>query len=108
MGLKAGANVVMPNLSPTDVRALYALYENKICTGEEAAQCIGCLRRRIESAGYRVAVGPRRREAGIVRPRKSHRKKRVPQREALLRRRKLPQKAEAADERQLAPGRSRR
>ena len=57
MGLKAGANVVMPNLSPTDVRALYALYENKICTGEEAAQCIGCLRRRIESAGYRVAVG---------------------------------------------------
>ena len=57
MGLKAGANVVMPNLSPTNVRALYALYENKICTGEEAAQCIGCLRRRIESAGYRVAVG---------------------------------------------------
>lgn len=56
MGLKAGANVVMPNLSPTDVRALYTLYENKICTGEEAAQCIGCLRRRVESAGYRIAT----------------------------------------------------
>ncbi len=56
MGLKAGANVVMPNLSPTDVRKLYALYENKICTGEEAAQCIGCLSRRVENAGYRVVT----------------------------------------------------
>ena len=56
LGLKAGANVVMPNLSPTDVRALYTLYENKICTGEEAAQCIGCLRRRVESAGYRIVT----------------------------------------------------
>lgn len=37
LGLKAGANVVMPNLSPTDVRKDYELYENKICTGEEAA-----------------------------------------------------------------------
>ncbi len=38
LGLKAGANVVMPNLSPIGVRKLYSLYENKICTGEEAAQ----------------------------------------------------------------------
>ncbi len=52
MGLKAGANVVMPNLSPVKVRKLYDLYENKICTGEEAAQCRGCLERRIISAGY--------------------------------------------------------
>ena len=59
MGLRAGANVVMPNLSPVSVRKLYKLYENKICTGEEAAQCIGCLERRVESAGYRIvtAVG---------------------------------------------------
>lgn len=35
-GLQAGANVVMPNLSPVGVRKLYDLYENKICTGEEA------------------------------------------------------------------------
>lgn len=64
LGLKAGANVVMPNLSPTDVRKLYDLYENKICTGEEAAQCRGCLERRVRSAGYRIvtAVGNAKRE----------------------------------------------
>ena len=64
MGLKAGANVVMPNLSPVSVRKLYQLYENKICTGEEAAQCRGCLERRVENAGYRIvtAVGNVKRE----------------------------------------------
>ena len=56
MGLKAGANVIMPNLSPVDVRKKYELYENKICTGEEAAQCRGCLDRRVAAAGYRVVV----------------------------------------------------
>lgn len=56
LGLKAGANVVMPNLSPVGVRKLYALYENKICTGEEAAQCRGCLERRVLSAGYRIVT----------------------------------------------------
>lgn len=35
----------MPNLSPVSVRRKYALYDGKICTGEEAAQCIGCLAR---------------------------------------------------------------
>ena len=53
-GLKAGANVVMPNLSPVAVRKKYELYENKICTGEESAQCRNCLERRINSAGYCV------------------------------------------------------
>ena len=59
LGLKAGANVVMPNLSPTAVRKLYSLYDNKICTGEEAAECRGCLERRVRSAGYQIvtAVG---------------------------------------------------
>ena len=56
LGLKAGANVVMPNLSPVNVRKLYDLYENKICTGEEAAQCRGCLQRRVENAGYRIVT----------------------------------------------------
>lgn len=56
MGLKAGANVVMPNLSPVHVRKLYELYENKICTGDEAAQCRGCLERRVAVAGYRVVT----------------------------------------------------
>ncbi len=51
-GLKAGANVVMPNLSPVAHRKDYALYDNKICTGEEAAECLACLTRRIQSAGF--------------------------------------------------------
>lgn len=55
LGLKAGANVVMPNLSPVDYRKKYDLYDNKICTGEEAAECRGCLQRRIESVGYVIA-----------------------------------------------------
>ena len=46
----------MPNLSPRDVRKKYELYDNKICTGEEAAECRGCLARRMESIGYRVVV----------------------------------------------------
>lgn len=56
LGLKAGANVVMPNLSPVNVRKLYTLYDNKICTGEEAAQCKGCLENRVKSAGYRIVT----------------------------------------------------
>lgn len=53
-GLLAGANVVMPNLSPVRTRKLYELYDNKICTGEEAAECRGCLGRRVESVGYHL------------------------------------------------------
>ena len=56
MGLKAGANVVMPNLSPTGVRKLYSLYDNKICTGEEAAECRGCLERRVKTAGFELVT----------------------------------------------------
>jgi biotin synthase len=53
-GLAAGANVVMPNLSPADVREKYMLYDNKICTGDEAAECRYCIERRIQSAGFEV------------------------------------------------------
>ena len=53
-GLLAGANVVMPNLSPVRNRKMYELYDNKICTGEEAAECRGCLGRRVESVGYQL------------------------------------------------------
>lgn len=51
-GLKAGANVVMPNLSPVEHRREYSLYDNKICTGEEAAECLSCLAARIRAAGF--------------------------------------------------------
>ena len=53
-GLQAGANVVMPNLSPKSVRKKYALYDAKICTGEEAAECIKCLENRVRYAGYNI------------------------------------------------------
>lgn len=53
-GLRCGANVIMPNLSPVGVRKKYALYDNKICTGEEAAECRGCLERRVASAGFHI------------------------------------------------------
>ena len=54
LGLEAGANVVMPNLSPVDVRKFYALYDNKICMGDEAAQCIRCLGMRVKCVGFRI------------------------------------------------------
>ncbi len=53
-GILSGSNVLMPNLSPITVRKKYDLYDNKICTGEEAAECNGCLRRRVSSIGYQV------------------------------------------------------
>ncbi len=56
LGLKCGANVVMPNLSPVKTRKKYELYDNKICTGEESAQCRGCLERRVLSVGYKIVT----------------------------------------------------
>lgn len=55
-GILAGANVVMPNLSPTSVRKKYELYDNKICTGDEAAECRQCLAERMRSIGYELTV----------------------------------------------------
>lgn len=56
MGVMAGANVVMPNLSPVNVRKKYMLYDNKICTGDEAAECRACLEGRMKKIGYEIAV----------------------------------------------------
>ena len=55
-GVLAGANVVMPNLSPADVRQKYLLYDGKICMGDEAAECRRCLDLRMERIGYHVVV----------------------------------------------------
>lgn len=55
-GILSGANVVMPNLSPTSVRKDYSLYDNKICTGDEAAECRFCMERRMQSIGYQVVT----------------------------------------------------
>ena len=55
-GILAGANVVMPNLSPVSVRKKYELYDNKICTGDEAAECRNCLQGRMRKIGYDIPV----------------------------------------------------
>ena len=56
LGILAGANVVMPNLSPVSVRKKYMLYDGKISTGEEAAECLEALSKRIDSTGYKIAM----------------------------------------------------
>ena len=55
-GVLAGANVLMPNLSPLHARKKYMLYDNKICTGDEAAKCVACLSERIKSTGYEIVT----------------------------------------------------
>ena len=56
MGLKAGANVVMPNLSPQRNRKKYEIYENKLYSGEESAQSLEKLSESIKSIGYEIVV----------------------------------------------------
>ena len=56
MGLKAGANVVMPNLSPKSVREKYTLYNNKLITGGEAAEAIEKLKAQVEACGYQIVT----------------------------------------------------
>lgn len=56
LGILAGANVVMPNLSPIDVREKYKLYDNKICMGDEAAEGDANLRERMKKIGYELVV----------------------------------------------------
>ena len=55
-GISFGANVLMPNLSPSDVKKKYLLYDNKICTGDEAARCIECLKARIKKTGCEIVT----------------------------------------------------
>ena len=56
LGIRFGANVVMPNLSPKDHRKDYSIYDNKICTGEEAAECRACTEGRIRKIGFETVV----------------------------------------------------
>lgn len=55
-GILAGANVVMPNLSPVEQRKKYELYNNKINTGAEAAEAVNVLAKKMESIGYRIVT----------------------------------------------------
>ena len=55
-GILAGANVVMPNLSPFDLRSKYELYNNKISGGAESASNVAELKQRMESIGYKIVT----------------------------------------------------
>ena len=55
-GILAGANVVMPNLSPASVRKKYMLYNNKVSDGVESAQSVAALAERMRIIGYRVVT----------------------------------------------------
>jgi biotin synthase len=57
LGLKAGANIIMPNVTETRYRPAYQLYENKPCIDENATQCRGCLKARIKSIGETIGFG---------------------------------------------------
>jgi biotin synthase len=70
LGLMRGANVVMPNLTPVEYRAMYEIYPAKACIFESAADCHGCLTRRIVAIGREVGRGrgdsPRRMKRFIM------------------------------------------
>lgn len=55
--LEAGANVLMPNVSPTENRARYALYPNKICLNDDAQACRRCTERWVTSMGRKTNLG---------------------------------------------------
>ncbi|MGN0776143.1 MAG: [FeFe] hydrogenase H-cluster radical SAM maturase HydE [Candidatus Ventricola sp.] len=55
-GILAGANVVMPNLSPAAVRRKYELYNNKLSDGDESAQGVAHLRQKMAAIGYEIVT----------------------------------------------------
>ena len=56
LGLKAGANVLMPNISPLEMRKNYLLYDNKIGTADDASESLDLITAKIKSIGYEVSV----------------------------------------------------
>lgn len=56
-GIRSGANVVMPNLSPPDQRAKYALYDHKASMGAEAAEGLSLLEHRLNAINYGIDYG---------------------------------------------------
>ncbi|MCX7948811.1 MAG: [FeFe] hydrogenase H-cluster radical SAM maturase HydE [Treponemataceae bacterium] len=55
MVLAAGANVLMPNITPVEHKKDYALYPGKICVDESGLSCVGCLARRVQSRGLELS-----------------------------------------------------
>ena len=58
-GIRAGANVIMPNITDTKYRRSYQLYAGKPCLDENAGLCKGCLERRLAAIGETVDYGHR-------------------------------------------------
>ena len=56
--LRCGANVIMPNVGPTEYRPLYQIYPGKICLGDRAESCVACLHRMVEGLGRTIGRGP--------------------------------------------------
>ena len=56
LGIKAGANVVMPNISPVGAREKYMLYDGKISLSDGAEECKANLERRMNESGYQIVV----------------------------------------------------
>ena len=59
MGLKAGANIIMPNVTPTRYRSLYKLYDGKPCLDENATMCRDCLAGRVAAIGEEIGYNAR-------------------------------------------------
>ena len=57
MGLQAGANIIMPNLTDTPYRKAYQLYEGKPCMDEDSTMCRGCLQKRVADIGETIGLG---------------------------------------------------
>ena len=57
MGIQAGANIIMPNVTDTKYRAAYQLYDNKPCIDENSSMCRGCLTKRVHSVGETIGFG---------------------------------------------------
>lgn len=55
--LKVGANVMMPNISPTENRIKYEIYQNKICTSDTSDHCRNCIEARIVGVGHEIDLG---------------------------------------------------
>ncbi|MGN0518558.1 MAG: [FeFe] hydrogenase H-cluster radical SAM maturase HydE [Acutalibacteraceae bacterium] len=57
LGIKSGANVIMPNLSPSDVRGKYLLYNNKLATGAESAEGLNALKNSLKQIDRTIEIG---------------------------------------------------
>ena len=55
-GILAGANVVMPNLSPREERRKYELYNDKASLGAESAEGLATLQKQLNSIGYEIST----------------------------------------------------